>query len=520
MESPPTFVVDGFSVFENGPQIKGTLTMKYISSIITFEWKPEVSAEIDVEKLNLEELTIFFFLHTIKKVTVTNSETGNTILRFSLQEIRTSTQFVFPQNSLDSFNEMIQFLIEQNFIVQNPSDATSYNVNIETNKNFVIPEGRISLQSISPLVVHRTTLAKLRSEEGKPQENPISLEEFNNFFGENEKIKDFDAFKSEIFKRGLTKEARPYAYSYILNVNDPNLDEIANIERRKKLNKEFSLVLNRWNSRIPEQEKYSHSFHGVIVSDVKRTDRNIDFFKKEGPGSRALEEILVCYAMDLPDTGYVQGMCDLVATLIQLFVKEITEESMTLYDDKKVSFVEGESFVFWAFYGLLHLLGHDKLFTNMDSNRAFVSERVYALIQTNAPSEARWLSQSEQESLIFILSPFILLFRRWFSLDDLFLLWDRLLGNEDPVSYIRFVLASSLILTFPRLLLKKDSSGDISTVFNSSLPLISISDFIHVTNALVARTKKDSMHTQWIFMRYPEDSPTPDYEPKYITIVD
>lgn len=520
METPPTFVCEGFSVFESGPQVPGSLTMKYVSSIITFEWNPEQTAEIDVEKLNLEEATIFFFLHTIKKITVTKSEAGNTVLKFSLQEIRTSTKFVFPQKSQESLDEMLQFLISQNFIQQNISDLTSYNVILETEKKYVYPEGKISLHAVSPLIAHRTTIAKLMSDEEKLQKNPISLDEFNSFFGENEKINDFGAFKKEVFKRGLTSEARPYAYSYVLNVNDPNLDHIENIERRMKLNQDFALILKRWNARTPRQEKYSHCFHSVIVSDVKRTDRNTKFFKNDGPGSKALEEILVCFAIELPETGYVQGMCDLAAALVQLFVKEITEESMILYDDKKVSFVEGEAFVFWALYGLLALTGHDKLFMNMDSNRNFVAQCVLSLIQINAPSEARWITQNNQESLIFTLSPLILLFRRCFETEDLLMIWDRLLFNEDPLSYIRFLISASLMLTFPRIMLNKNTNDDMSSGFISSLPLINIDDFIHVTNALLARTKKDNMHTQWIFMKYPEDPPLHEYEPKYISLID
>ena len=520
MEESVSYNIFGWSVFENGPQIEGTLTMKQIQSVITFEWKPKESSELQLKLQNYEQATIFFFLHHIKKITKTVSDTGNTVLRFLMQEIRTSIQFVFPQSSQEQIEQMMHLLVSQNYIQANQSDNTSYNVLFEVDKKFASPEGTVMLQTISPLISHRTTTSKLFAEQKKLPKSisPISMKDFNSFFDEKRRIADYSAFKKEVFTRGLSEEVRPFAYMYLLNVKDPNLTDVQNVERTTSLNKEFAGILERWNSRIPEQDKYSHSFHGVIVSDVRRTERTSDLFKTDGPAHRALEEILVCFSIELPDTGYIQGMCDLVATLMQLFIKDITNDKMVLFNDKTVPFIEGESLIFWAFYGLLNITGHDILFIDMESNRKFVAERVFALLQANAPSESRWLASIEQESLLFTLSPFILIFKRWFSLNDLMQLWDALLTNEDPVSYLRFLLASSLILTFPRLLISQDKSGDVSTSFNSSLSLIKVNDLIDIANILVVRTKKDDMHTQWIFMRYPEDASVVDYEPKLINI--
>ena len=520
METPPTFSIRGCSIFESGPEIEGTLTMKLIQPAITFEWKPQDAEEVDINKMNYEKTTIFFFLHRIKKLSKTKTDNGNTILRFSLQDVRTATQFVFPPSSSEGLDQMMQYLISQNYIQQVPSDPTSFNVLLEVTKKFVPPEGTVSLQTISPLISHRTVTAKLISEQKnlpKPKD-PITFEEFNSFFDENHKLTNFAKFKQEIFSRGLEPDVRPHAYLYLLNIMDPNLSDVENTQRKNDLFKEFESVLTRWKARIPEQEKYSHSFHGVIISDVRRTERNYELFKKDGPAHKALEEILVCFSIELPDTGYIQGMCDLVSTLMQLFIKEVKEDQMLLFNDKTVSFIEGEALIFWAFYGLLCVTGHDILFMDMDSNRTFVAERVFALLQANAPSESRWLTAIEQESLLFTLSPFILIFKRWFKLPELLKLWDALLANEDPVSYLRFFLAAALILTFPNMLIAQDKSGDVSTSFNTAISTLNVNDLIDIANVLIIRTKKDDMHTQWIFMRYPEDITVNDYEPKFIKL--
>jgi hypothetical protein len=107
-------------------------------------------------------------------------------------------------------------------------------------------------------------------------------------------------------------------------------------------------------------------------------------------------------------------------------------------------------------------------------------------------------------------------FKRWIDGNKLLYIWDKLLTSEDPASYIRFLLASSIFLTFPHLLIQQ-SSTDISATYADAVSLIKKEEFLRMTNSLLSRTKKDDMHTQWIFMKYPEEI-IDDYEPKFLKL--
>ncbi|EAY18357.1 hypothetical protein TVAG_045590 [Trichomonas vaginalis G3] len=278
-------------------------------------------------------------------------------------------------------------------------------------------------------------------------------------------------------------------------------------------------TLTRWQSQIPDQEQYYHPFYSVIVSDVRRTDRNQSLFTNDGPAHKALQEVLICYAILVADVGYIQGMSDLAAALMQIYFKKVTDEKVTLYNDSEVEFNKATNLIFWSFYGLLKLTGNDLLFKNMDSNRNFIAERAFSLLQSHISPVSKWLLSVQQENLLFTLSPTLLLLRRWFPLQTLFIIWDRLFCHQDPLSYLRFLMTATVALTFPYICMQGSSGGDVSAGYNKYLSTLKPERILQVADALLAKVKVDMMHTQWIFMKYPEEPLETEYNPKFIKIV-
>ena len=413
---------------------------------------------------------------------------------------------------------MFSDLLSSHSITLVPNEPNSFNNNLEVELRYIVPENFILYSNIIYLYSYRTSLNKILDDTKEIDNNPIDLEQLQLKFDEQGHLLDYESLKKDIFVHGLTPEARPLAYLYLLGVFTPELTREENEKHLDDLYDEYMNTFNRWENKIPGQEVYLTKVFGVIVSDVKRTDKKEEMFQTEGPARRALEEILMIYSLLVADVGYIQGMSDIAAGLMEMFFKKVTKKKITLYDDKVVDFHRGNSLIFWLFYGLLKLTGNDQLFKCMDGNRDFLETRIFSIIQTNIPPVAKWLVSVQNENMLFTFSATLLLFKRWFSINNLGIIWDRLITHRDPIIYLRFLISSCVTVAFQYLCLQGTNGGDVSSGFNKVLALIEPKMVLRIANAFFNKIDNDPMHSQWIFMKYPEDPPEIEYVPKYIKI--
>jgi len=508
-------------IYENGLSIKGSFTMKSQSSIITFQWEPENCKPFDFDQNNLEEASIFIFLHKTKRISRIKTDNGEISLRFAIPDYRTFSRFVFPSSSALIIDNMINTLFSLSFIESVNNEVNSFNVLLSTTKHFRIPPNTIGFLQAQCLYSHRAIVQKLVIDESIESLPPLTNQELFDFIEDGGNFSNFNELKKLIFRRGLTYEARLNVIWYLLGIFDPAKSILENKEHMKYLNNEYLLLLNRWKHVSASQKKYGHYFYSVILSDVARTDRtNPMFSSDQSPALKFLEDVLVCFALGQPDTGYTQGMGDLVACLMQLFIKTIIDDKqIEIYNETILPFEEVESMVFWSFVGLLNVTSHNVFFSNMDQNHSFFSERVFSLVQMFHPAQARWLVKNEQGGLLFTLSPLLLLFKRTFAGEKLWYLWDRIISADDPPSYLRLFMTSVVLSAFPSLVTTTSGdSGEVSNAFDGTMHQLNISKLVAMSYAIEEKVRKESMKTQWIFMKYPQ-TPSPSIkEPSMIAL--
>ena len=129
----------------------------------------------------------------------------------------------------------------------------------------------------------------------------------------------FETVKKSIYFRGSDKQLRPYVWDKILNSQDENINK-KQFEEYMKLKKQFSLITNNQkNSSFKLRDTIR-----VINADVKRNDRFVTTFMDDNsPNLQVLHAVLNAYTIFNKDTGYIQGMSDIVSPLIRLFFRQV-----------------------------------------------------------------------------------------------------------------------------------------------------------------------------------------------------
>ncbi|OTF78902.1 TBC1 domain family member 15-like protein, partial [Euroglyphus maynei] len=140
---------------------------------------------------------------------------------------------------------------------------------------------------------------------------PLDLEEFN------VKTWTIETLRQRVFQGVFSEKFRLQIWPYILGLYDGDNDDEDcrkpfDWSSRQKL---FEHYRSQWQSILPEQEKRFMLFREQ--RDVIRCDRTHPFYNGDrNENLEKLKEILLTYMMYDFDTGYVQGMSDLVSPLL------------------------------------------------------------------------------------------------------------------------------------------------------------------------------------------------------------
>lgn len=181
---------------------------------------------------------------------------------------------------------------------------------------------------------------------------------------------------------------------------------VERIERRKQKSIEYYNMKAQWLAMTTAQEC---NFSGYrerkcqIEKDVKRTDRSLSFFAGEdNPNIALLQGILMTYVMYNFDLGYVQGMSDLLAPILEIQVNEVD--------------------AFWCFVGFMELV-----FTNFDMDQAGMKTQfaqVRRLIEfANAPL-FNYMRSHDSDNMYFCFRWLLVWYKRELNNDDVLKLWE------------------------------------------------------------------------------------------------
>jgi hypothetical protein len=211
--------------------------------------------------------------------------------------------------------------------------------------------------------------------------NPLTRKQWNEFHTEDGRISDPERIKEIIFRGGVEASLRVDVWKYLLNYDLWEHSTLEREERRSNLHDEYYRMKSQWTTLSKIQEKNFSGYRDrkcQIEKDVKRTDRNIEYYNgDENPNIARLQDILLTYVMYNFDIGYVQGMSDLLSPILYL--------------------LEDEAASFWCFVGFM-----EKVFRNFDEDQAGMKNqlgKMRTLMEFANPRLFRYLKTHDSDNM-------------------------------------------------------------------------------------------------------------------------
>ncbi|KAH8328448.1 hypothetical protein KR067_009567 [Drosophila pandora] len=235
---------------------------------------------------------------------------------------------------------------------------------------------------------------------------PLTETQWLEFQTPDGRISDSDRIKELVFRGGIVHSLRSEVWKYLLNYYKWSDTHVERIERRKQKSIEYYNMKAQWLAMTTAQES---NFSGYrerkcqIEKDVKRTDRSLPFFAGEdNPNIALLQGILMTYVMYNFDLGYVQGMSDLLAPILEIQVNEVD--------------------AFWCFVGFMELV-----FTNFDMDQAGMKTQFAQLRRliefANAPL-FNYMRSHDSDNMYFCFRWLLVWYKRELDNDDVLKVWE------------------------------------------------------------------------------------------------
>ncbi|XP_064540931.1 TBC1 domain family member 15 [Drosophila montana] len=235
---------------------------------------------------------------------------------------------------------------------------------------------------------------------------PLNEAQWLEFKTRDGRISDSLRIKELIFRGGIVPSLRAEVWKYLLNYYEWSDTELERIERRSQKTKEYYKMKAQWLAMTTAQEANFSGYRDrkcQIEKDVKRTDRSQQFFAGEdNPNLMLLQGILMTYVMYNFDLGYVQGMSDLLAPILEIQVNEVD--------------------AFWCFVGFM-----DMVFSNFDMDQAGMKTQFAQLRRllevANAPL-FKYMCSHESDNMYFCFRWLLVWYKRELDNDDVLKLWE------------------------------------------------------------------------------------------------
>jgi hypothetical protein len=269
-------------------------------------------------------------------------------------------------------------------------------------------------------------LDKLAPEEiQKAHENtrPVSLVEWKGFFDSTGRLAlTVDEVKDRIFHGGLSLDARPEAWLFLLGVYSWESSNEERDDLHRVMVLQYDMLKSQWRSKLAEPDEYFKDQKFRIDKDVQRTDRTLELYKDcdngdedddtdaddddvgkiKSPHLRILRDILLTFNEFNDKLGYVQGMNDLLSPLY-----------VTLQD---------EVLAFWCFSKFM-----DRMERNFLSDQRGMKDQMTTLnelVQFMLPDLYIHLEKCDSNNLFFMFRMLLVWYKREFEWNDTLHLWE------------------------------------------------------------------------------------------------
>eukprot|EP01125_Pyxidicula_operculata_P000967 TRINITY_DN1084_c3_g1_i1.p1 TRINITY_DN1084_c3_g1~~TRINITY_DN1084_c3_g1_i1.p1 ORF type:complete len:502 (-),score=131.85 TRINITY_DN1084_c3_g1_i1:253-1758(-) len=314
---------------------------------------------------------------------------------------------------------------------------------------------------------------------------PLTLEEWNSFKDQHDRITNITEVKKRIFFGGIEPSLRKVVWKYLLDYYptekqsssssssssiDSNKDVVLywDVSNQKTQNirlnhvKNYRLLSNQWRNLLPEQEaNWSKLLESKsdINKDVRRTDRHLKEFAEESSKNLVLlSDILLSYCFYNWDIGYGQGMNDLLSPLILIMEDEVE--------------------AFWCFKGLMTKMKrffHKDLMAPAIATELLKLQKLLNFVDPNLYNRLRVIDVNSKfdpsEEKIFTLHIFVrhllTLFKREFSLEKTMIMWDLLFSNYLHKDYHLFIILALLVNNRECLMKDVNTFDEVLLFFNN-----------------------------------------------------
>ena len=420
-------------------------------------------------------------------------------VKFSIANVTTFSTFKLLETQ--RFDELVAKLETSKMIVRNVHYSNTLLVKMTTSRNLRLKEGSLLLHHAQALCYYEKAVSKIHLGHIKAKK-PVTWEEFEALKGENGAIADFDGVRKRILENGLMDDkARfavwPYLFGYYSA--EMTLEEKQRNEKQKLLF--YDHVRKQRSLHISIQDQHDVDYR-VIDNDMKRTAKEGLFTENWSPAHQLASDVLVSYKIYDGDVGYVQGMNDLCTSLVNVFIDECTESKAIMKDGTVVSLHDAEAFIFWNFVGLMTITREKDLLSDMSANQQHIADRVLEILGDGNAFLSNWFAIHQLESLRFMQSSLLLLFKRDFEIPTLLPMWDRVFSAEYPHVFIQCLAASCLFKIFPLICTANFCTvEDILTVYGGAFCEIDTSDIIALAQHFYTKIRA-SDSVIWFTMDY------------------
>lgn len=255
----------------------------------------------------------------------------------------------------------------------------------------------------------------------------------------------------EFWETSIERKREEYIYIACSEAHFPNLG--------------YAEDLSESNSISEDMSTYEVNSYKQIIIDVKRTFPGEAFSSKLA--KNMLTRILFVWAFKHPASGYVQGINDLAATFINVFfseeidkIKRETEgrksedinithnaydiklEDLDLLNEDQIHNIEADTF--WCLENFLETLQEN--YTEHQPGVHKIIARVEQIIMKKDRELMDFLEVADYVPSKFVYRWVNNIFSREFNVQQLIMIWDKILAEEEDIAtYLPYVCAALLL---------------------------------------------------------------------------
>lgn len=303
---------------------------------------------------------------------------------------------------------------------------------------------------------------------------PMGVSEFMELFDQEGRITEsgLATLRTRGFYTGFDRDVQPEAWKILLDFYPPN----ATVAERERVIAEkrqrYALLKSFWTGMDESQKRMSSGFRldlSQIEKDVVRTDREHRLFK-DMDKVNLLRDILATYVCYNPDTGYVQGMNDLCAIVMD--VMDI-DEAMT----------------FWSFKCLM-----DRVSTSFSKDQMGVKTRLLAISRIMSlvdPEFFDYLKKASATEMYFCYRWILVLFKREFEFNETKILWEPIISNFMCARFELFIACAMAVYLRSDIILNRLS-------FDQILHFVSVFGSEHLFPCNTIVTLADRIYARFV----------------------